>query len=75
MRQTQKQEILRAFKNGRRLTPIDALNEFGCFRLAAVVFDLKQEGHEIATGKKRGLYSRKYFAEYYLPTNGQKSFI
>lgn len=35
--------IRSALNNGRHITPLDALNEFGCFRLAAVIFNLKKE--------------------------------
>ena len=31
------------------LTPIDALNEVGCFRLAARVAELRTQGHSIET--------------------------
>lgn len=46
-KKTQKEEILEYFESGGALTPIDALRRFGCFRLAAIVFDLKKEGHDI----------------------------
>ena len=36
-------------QEGYGITPITALNKYGCFRLAAVVFDLKKEGHNIRT--------------------------
>ena len=32
---SQKDLILKALKSGHRVTPIDALNRYGCFRLAA----------------------------------------
>jgi hypothetical protein len=44
---TQTQQILAALKAGRRLTPIDALRDFSCFRLGARIYDLKQSGHGI----------------------------
>mgnify|MGYP003658599951 CR=1 FL=1 len=47
MKSSQKERILDYMKRGRSLTPIDALNIFGCFRLSAVIFDLKKEGHPI----------------------------
>lgn len=31
------------------ITPLDALRLYGVGRLAAVVFDLKKDGHDIAT--------------------------
>jgi len=47
---------------GYTLTPIEALNKFGCFRLAAVVFDLKEQGMNIKT--KIIENNGKRFAEY-----------
>ena len=32
---------------GRKLTPLDALRDFGCFRLGARIYDLKQEGYPV----------------------------
>jgi hypothetical protein len=54
----QTQQILEALQNGESLTPIDALNRFGCFRLGARILDLKKLGYDIKTdmvnnGKKR----------------------
>ena len=61
--QTQSDMILAALNGGRSLTAIDALNEFGCFRLAARVADLRGLGHQIETefiehdGKRFASYS------------------
>ena len=41
--------ILDHLSSGKKLTPIDALNEFGCFRLAARIGELRQMGHDITT--------------------------
>ena len=46
---TQSQQILSALKNGKHITPLYALTEFKCFRLGARIWDLKQDGHDIAT--------------------------
>jgi len=56
--------ILAALKRGRALTPADALEEFGCFRLAARIYDLRSNGHEIATTWERG--DGKRWARYVL---------
>jgi hypothetical protein len=45
---SQKLQILQALKRG-PLTPHAALSLFGCFRLAARVAELRQEGHQIHT--------------------------
>ena len=44
---SQNKDILEALQAGRSLTPIDALNEFGCFRLGARIHDLRGSGHNI----------------------------
>jgi hypothetical protein len=44
---TQSQAILEHLRAGNVLTPIDALNKFHCFRLAARVSDLRAEGYNI----------------------------
>ncbi len=44
---TQTNEIKTYLKMGYRITAIDALEKFGCFRLAARIKDLKDEGMEI----------------------------
>ena len=45
---SQNAQILAALKTGRSITPIEALHEFGSFRLAARIAELKDMGHEIA---------------------------
>jgi hypothetical protein len=45
----QKQQIANYLSKGKAITPIDALNKFGCFRLAARIADLRNEGVNIAT--------------------------
>ena len=56
--ETQCAMILSALQDGRRLSPLDALKEFGCFRLAAVVHVLRAAGHNIITdmGNKYAIY-------------------
>ena len=44
---TQKTDILAHLKRGEAITPMDALNRYCCFRLAAVVHVLRSEGHII----------------------------
>ena len=61
---TQNEMILNHLRCGLPLTPIDALNRFGCFRLASRISDLRKEGHNIRVE----MISRngKTFAEYRL---------
>lgn len=45
--ETQNQAILEHLKTGRAITPLDALDLFGSFRLSARIFDLKEQGWPI----------------------------
>lgn len=49
---THKAQIREALLNGEALTPLDALNRFGCFRLGARIWDLRDEGMSIRTDWK-----------------------
>lgn len=60
---TQSRAILDALRAGQALTPLDALERFQCFRLAARVHDLRRQGFPIleetittATGKRVAMY-------------------
>ena len=46
---TQNQQIKSYLEKGKTITPIQALNKFGCFRLAARISDLRNDGLNIAT--------------------------
>ena len=41
---TQTNQILSFMQEGRSITALDALNRFGCFRLASRISDLKRQG-------------------------------
>ena len=61
---TQTDAIRSFLLEGNSLTPIDALERFGCFRLAARIDDLRQEGLDIETVKERR--NGKSYARYKL---------
>lgn len=46
---SQSAAILDYLKHGHALTPLEALDRFGCNRLAARCWELKQAGYRIAT--------------------------
>jgi hypothetical protein len=46
---TQTTDILRILKLRGTITPLEALDEVGCFRLAARISDLRAEGYPIVT--------------------------
>lgn len=49
MRISQTQSIINWLEQGKSITPIEALNEFGCFRLAARIGDIRKLGYEVKT--------------------------
>ena len=63
-KKSQKENILEYLQIGNKITPLEALNNFGCFRLSSRIFDLRQKGHNIITHKKK--VDGKTFAEYSL---------
>ena len=50
--------------NRKSITPLEALEHYGCFRLAAVIHVLRGRGHEIKTVDKK--QNGKTFAQYFL---------
>lgn len=60
---SQESEILKYLQSGQSLTPLEALERFGSFRLGARVFSLKKQGHPIIAemiefrGKRFAKYS------------------
>lgn len=53
---------------GHSITPLDALDMFGCFRLSGRIYELKAEGHNIKM--EMVTQNGKKFASYKLLTNG-----
>ena len=62
---TQKANVRAWLLDGRSITPLEALNKFGIFRLAAVVHKLRDEGLDIITEKFQ-VSPKKRVAKYYL---------
>ena len=61
---SQEQDILYHLHNIGGLTPIDALERYGCFRLGARINDLRSQGHHIQTIMVE--QNNKRFAKYEL---------
>lgn len=49
MHESQKQQILEHLKKHGGITPLDALERYGCLRLGARICDLRREGWTIRT--------------------------
>ncbi len=63
---SQNDSVLMWLQRGKTLTALEALDKFGCFRLAARVHDLRMSGHNIVAndyvlpnGKRVARYSMK----------------
>jgi hypothetical protein len=62
---SQNKQIADYLNKGKKLTTLDALNKFGCFRLASRINDLRNEGMNIKT-KIVKLENKKQIAQYSL---------
>ena len=71
-RKTQKEKIKEWLESGRSITPIEALEMFGSFRLGAIIFTLREEGMPIKTEFVTNRYKTK-FAKYTLERPEQSS--
>ena len=61
--------VLEYMRDFGSITPIDAMREFGCMRLASRIADLREQGYAI--GRRMKTSKNRYgkdvsFAEYYL---------
>lgn len=64
-RPTQAESILSDLIAGAQLSPLDALNYYGCMRLGARIFDLREEGWQISRRMEHNDRG-KHYAVYYL---------
>lgn len=62
---SQTNQILEYMRAGNSITPLDALRLFGCMRLGARIYDLKQRGYEINTSIVKDKDTGKRYALYY----------
>jgi len=60
----QAEMILKDLKKGKRITPMSALSDYGCFRLSARIYDLKEAGHPVQS--RMVTDNDKTYAEYSL---------
>lgn len=64
--ESQKSKILAHLKEGKTITPLPALYLYGCFRLAAIIHLLRNDGYNISTTRirtKKGKYVAQYKLE------------
>jgi len=74
---SQEDKILEYLQAGNYLTPITALEKFGCFRLGARCFELRRKGYniqsEIVKGDNRKHFSRYWLSDEPLPTEQEQA--
>lgn len=63
---TQTEQIRSHLESGQSITPLEALHEYGCFRLGARIWELKRDGmaipSEIVTDPNSGKHCARYVA-------------
>jgi len=65
MKESQKAKILEHLTRYKHISPFEAMNLYGCMRLASRILELKNDGHEIkktmlkntASGKSHAVYA------------------
>lgn len=62
--QSQEGRILAHLQTGAELSPLEALDKFGCFRLGARIYTLRKEGVPIESRTER--HGRKFWFVYRL---------
>ena len=65
---SQNKQIAEYVRSGRKLTPLDALYQFGCFRLSARIYDLRSEGMAIEAHTRQIMSAgkKKHVTEYFI---------
>jgi len=61
---SQNKMIMRDLKKGKKITPLYALKAYGCFRLGARIWELKQPPFSLNIKKDIVIYNGKKFAQY-----------
>ena len=69
---TQNSLILKHLQENGKINPLESLNLYGCFRLGAIIFTLREEGHNIETKMKNNGVKKNHFAEYHYKGDGKQ---
>lgn len=67
---SQTDAILDALLRGEKITPLDALRKYGCFRLGARIYDIRKSGYMVDR-KLIDVGNGKHVAEYSMPPGCQ----
>jgi hypothetical protein len=63
---SQNSKILKHLMRGSKITPLEALSRFDCFRLGARIHDLKAKGYDIKA-EMHTMTNGKKVARYWIP--------
>lgn len=63
---SQNREILAYLRNGGSITSLEAIDKFGCARLASRIEELRKAGHDVKDAWVH--HNEKRFKRYYLPS-------
>ena len=69
---SQAADILRYLKRRGSITPAEAIEHMGCFRLAARIYELRCDGYNIVTVPQATRKPGGQYAEYRLLSHGRK---
>lgn len=67
---SQSEQILAWMQAGNSITPLEAMERFGCLRLGARIYDLSRAGHVICRETVRDGRTGKTYARYRLAGGG-----
>ena len=59
-KKSKQSKVLAHLVSGKSITPIEALELYGSFRLGALIFNLRADGHNIKTDLVKGTGHAKY---------------
>ena len=66
---TQSEMILNHLQQWGKINPLQALKDYGCFRLSDRIFNLRKAGYIIVTERKKNGVKGNTFAEYHYKGN------
>ena len=72
---TQTDMILRFMLDGNTITPLEALDHFGCFRLASRICDIERKGYRVERKiiSKKNMYGKTIrHAKYWIDRVGEQ---
>lgn len=69
---SQKAAILKYMLDGNSISQAEAAEMFGCWRLGARCYDLREDGIKVVTQMSVNIKTGKRFARYYIPHDERK---